>query len=374
MLLLSAQSFAESSADISGKHQRIGWIDIGKGIGIILVSFGHLPNGVGNAVSTWLPAINPTIDAIDFFRMPLFYFLGGLVFSARKPFRQFILRKVCTLIVPYYIFSTYMFVREVVALRESGSQTIKTLVGFLFYGNGLWFLWAYFCGEILAYVIRRLFSHLQHLRIIIYVCSGLVLICISRYLRFHTDFVLPFQLIRGIEATGFILLGIVAKSFLFAITRLRAVAVCVPVMIAYIISSVAAISAKSTHPLLYDGMTFIALFSGVLAFVLLSIVIGHNRILQYIGRASIVFYAVNFLSMTISKTVFFRLLHVDGAILPIPMQYTVGAIVTAVALVVMGVINMFVQRWMWWSIGVPRPTKDCLARVPYRISRENPTR
>lgn len=53
---------------------RIEWIDIAKGIGIVLVSFGHVRNGDGRSV--WLPALDMLISAIYLFHMPLFYFLG----------------------------------------------------------------------------------------------------------------------------------------------------------------------------------------------------------------------------------------------------------------------------------------------------------
>ena len=41
---------------------RIEWIDIAKGIGIVLVSFGHLRNGDGQSV--WLPALDTLISCL----------------------------------------------------------------------------------------------------------------------------------------------------------------------------------------------------------------------------------------------------------------------------------------------------------------------
>lgn len=55
--------------------KRIEWIDVAKGVGIVLVSFGHLRNGDGESV--WLPALDAPIDAIYLFHMPLFFLLGG---------------------------------------------------------------------------------------------------------------------------------------------------------------------------------------------------------------------------------------------------------------------------------------------------------
>ena len=36
--------------------KRVEWIDVAKGVGIVLVSFGHLRNGDGESV--WLPALD----------------------------------------------------------------------------------------------------------------------------------------------------------------------------------------------------------------------------------------------------------------------------------------------------------------------------
>ena len=55
--------------------KRVEWIDVAKGVGIVLVSFGHLRNGDGESV--WLPALDAPIDAIYLFHMPLFFLLGG---------------------------------------------------------------------------------------------------------------------------------------------------------------------------------------------------------------------------------------------------------------------------------------------------------
>ncbi|MFQ6219197.1 hypothetical protein ACLMJC_05455, partial [Bifidobacterium longum] len=47
--------------------KRVEWIDVAKGVGIVLVSFGHLRNGDGESV--WLPALDAPIDAIYLFHM-----------------------------------------------------------------------------------------------------------------------------------------------------------------------------------------------------------------------------------------------------------------------------------------------------------------
>ena len=68
------QELSGTGCGMSGS-KRIEWIDVAKGVGIVLVSFGHLRNGDGESV--WLPALDVPIDAIYLFHMPLFFLLGG---------------------------------------------------------------------------------------------------------------------------------------------------------------------------------------------------------------------------------------------------------------------------------------------------------
>ena len=54
-------------------NRRIELIDIAKGISIILVAFAH------SKLRPYLPELN---NALSLFRMPLFFFLSGIFFSA----------------------------------------------------------------------------------------------------------------------------------------------------------------------------------------------------------------------------------------------------------------------------------------------------
>lgn len=81
--------------------QRYEWLDIAKGIGMLLVLLGHspVPLVISNQIST--------------FHMPLFFFLSGLVFKYSKynSFAALIKTKAKTLLVPYVLFYliNYMF-------------------------------------------------------------------------------------------------------------------------------------------------------------------------------------------------------------------------------------------------------------------------
>ena len=101
--------------------------------------------------------------------MPLFYFLGGLTFSRRGGFKAFLARKAKTLLIHYYIFSLYFIAKPLAVILipslsstfhsshdygNAGHQLFKVLI----MGDGLWFLMAFFVGEIVMYGLTSLFE------------------------------------------------------------------------------------------------------------------------------------------------------------------------------------------------------------------------
>lgn len=83
-----------SSGEKLKAENRIGMIDVAKGIGIILVVFAHI---------NYTPNI---LNAIYSFHMPLFFLISGMMFSKQKynSFLKFVKRKFTTLICPYIFF------------------------------------------------------------------------------------------------------------------------------------------------------------------------------------------------------------------------------------------------------------------------------
>lgn len=71
--------------------KRLDWIDIAKGIAIILVIVGHT-----------VPNPSPLRHAIFSFHMPVFFILAGYTFRP-KPWRELLSGSVSRLLVPYVI-------------------------------------------------------------------------------------------------------------------------------------------------------------------------------------------------------------------------------------------------------------------------------
>lgn len=109
-----------------GSKQRDKSIDIAKGIGIILVVYGHLAC--------------PIHEEIYLFHMPLFFLLSGYFFSKSDSIKHFFLKKTKALICPFLVFYIVSFIYFYL-LNNDLADFIGTTNYFLPSNNGtLWFL------------------------------------------------------------------------------------------------------------------------------------------------------------------------------------------------------------------------------------------
>lgn len=139
--------------------KRLDWIDIAKGIAIILVIVGHVPNP------------SPLRHAIFSFHMPVFFILAGYTFRP-KPWRELLSGSVSRLLVPYVILALAW---QIPSFLMSGAPlTGGTLAGgleTLVFASGVdvpglgvtavgmaWFLAALFTSRLLFNALVRLFD------------------------------------------------------------------------------------------------------------------------------------------------------------------------------------------------------------------------
>ena len=128
---------------------RIEHIDIAKGISILLVAMFH------SELKLFAPDL---INSMGLFRMPLFFFLSGVFFSALVDSRTFLWKKSDALLKPYFSTLLSVFIVTVI-LNEN--NLLGQFAG-IFYGNGdtirlrpMWFLTHLFAVYCFSYLIFR---------------------------------------------------------------------------------------------------------------------------------------------------------------------------------------------------------------------------
>lgn len=146
--------WARKQEDVDLKEKRLDYLDMTKGIGIILVVIGH-SGMASDGVVTWLAS----------FHMPLFLILSGMLLYHKKeetrPLRNSVKRKARSLLVPYGFFSIIYLVIDLWYIRNGQEIHLEDalLQVVSFYGlSVLWFLSSLFIGEILFLIIRKALS------------------------------------------------------------------------------------------------------------------------------------------------------------------------------------------------------------------------
>lgn len=140
--------------------KRLDWIDIAKGIAIILVIVGHT-----------VPNPSPLRHAIFSFHMPVFFFLAGYTFRP-KPWRELLSGSVPRLLVPYLVLALAWQVPTFLmsgapltgGTLVAGLETIVFASGVDVPGLGVaavgmaWFLAALFTSRLLFNALMLLFD------------------------------------------------------------------------------------------------------------------------------------------------------------------------------------------------------------------------
>lgn len=125
------------------KENRIKFIDIAKGIGILFVVIGHCIEG-NSLLGKWIWS----------FHMPLFFILSGMCFSEKKypVFLQFLKKRIKTLLLPCAYFS--FIISLVASMTNSSVFALKKLI-YVGLPGALWFVLILFISEIFYYFIQK---------------------------------------------------------------------------------------------------------------------------------------------------------------------------------------------------------------------------
>ncbi|GAB4398093.1 MAG: acyltransferase family protein [Anaerolineales bacterium] len=134
-------------------NKRIGFIDIAKGIGILLVVLAH------NDLQAYAPFLHKVIYS---FHMPLFFFLSGMFFRPETPFWQLIRKRFDSLLKPYFFTLIFIYFAAVffgnMGFPVAFSRLAKSLYanGFTLDWVAMWFLPALFTMNLVAFGFYRL--------------------------------------------------------------------------------------------------------------------------------------------------------------------------------------------------------------------------
>lgn len=313
--------------------QRVSWVDVCRGIAILFVMYAHM-----------LPS-----DSYRYifyaFHMPLFFFLSGFVFKEQfGSFWSLIKKSFKTILLPYFMFAvlTYLFW----FLKEH--TTHNTLQDFLYqlqgivYGSGnngylyfnvaLWFLPCLFITKIgFAFLTKittdtkALIIALIGLSLIGYELStyyllaklpyGLEIACTS-IVFFGTGFLIKrnVQLLEKIKSRGFVI---------FAAGLLLTIILATINYTLYGTQIDLRLNRINNYFLFYG-----AAFCGIATWVAFSMVIGTNRILEYIGKHTLYLFVWHYLLFSYLRDITAVIISTD---IKFNTQFLMPALFTAIS-------------------------------------------
>ena len=194
---------------------RIDYLDIAKGIGIILVYIGHCY--IGERTQT----LSNVIYWIYSFHMPFFFFVSGMLFSSKKKkFRVFIWNKSISLLIPYVFFSILNWPLLKIFVHSPGNVLLDG------WGqNPLWFIPVLYMLEVLHYFIlfdkrwKRCLSFFILLAVLIWKThyNGWLPYAISELTWFYFCFLSGYLLKKFIVVPSNLSKAIIPSTLLFII-------------------------------------------------------------------------------------------------------------------------------------------------------------
>lgn len=158
----SKESTVDGALAMIGNARRLDWVDAARGIGIVLVVFGHVWRGLWQADILTNAALYAGVDAaIYLFHMPLFFLVSGMFFEKsvlRDGASTSILKRCETLLYPLLLWSWIMAAFLLFAGAFTTRDAISPMEALLFPfppKDIFWFLWALFVIQVVCMLLVR---------------------------------------------------------------------------------------------------------------------------------------------------------------------------------------------------------------------------
>jgi len=206
----------DPSENAEKKSSRIEYIDIAKGIGILLVALAHAD----------ISLISPYLHRLIYsFHMPLFFFLSGYFFNPETPFWKLIKKRFNSILKPYLITIALIYIASLsftnMRFMNAFDRILRSLYGTGYYIDWvqLWFLPSLFVTSLFAYIFYRIvLIHItkRYIRwLILLVLQAVAIIFLGKFYPFSISFLgieqelygLPFNLDLVLLSGFFYILG-----------------------------------------------------------------------------------------------------------------------------------------------------------------------
>lgn len=276
--------------------KRIEYIDLAKGICILLVVYMHC-----QIEGEQLPSMESKLST---FRMPLYFILSGLFFKEYGGLLDFIIRKTNKLLIPFITF--YFTIGIVMQILHNlyfhtHSNYLSLHFYFAFYyesfnsmPNAIWFLLCLFEVNCIFYLLLTVSTRVFSNKLVIYLLS--ITIGAIGYILGINNFNLPMWIDTSFTVMPFFCFGYYIKhntTFLFSndYNQYDIIIFFLCIITVYVLGDTA-IYLKNTFILSFPSL-YICGILGSIAVLILSRRLKYNLIISYVGRYSIIVLIVH---------------------------------------------------------------------------------
>ena len=328
--------------------KRIEFVDLTKGICIILVVMSHI-GGPFEQMDTH--------HIIVSFRMPLYFFISGIFFKSYEGFLGFFIRKVNKLIIPFIFFYVGAFMAKYIVWKVAPGvfqlpvEWSDLLVIFhkhdlIDFNPPIWFLLALFNCNIIFYLVHSLRK--KHLSLMFALA---ILIGIAGFTLGKLRIELPLYIDVAMTALPFYVGGFWIRRYNFFLMphrfdKLIPGFVLVAIVAMYFISSKIGMRTNS-----YDGNIFqvyIAAFCGIFAIMLIGKQFKKAPVISYLGRYSVVTLGIHAFILHFCHKIFDKFIHNEW-VLAFTLLVVVLGISLALTPVIVKIMPQFVAQKDFFS-------------------------
>lgn len=330
--------------------KRLSWIDVMKGVGMLLVIFGHasLPNEVRKYIYS--------------FHMPLFFCISGYLFNIKKydGFNQFLKSKAKSLLIPYIFLSVlnycYYFILKILA-HKFNEISLKPLIGVLVgirdtewtMCNGtMWFVLAlFFCEIILFYIVKLLKDRDVHILI-----SLLVFAVIGFFYNSFINIKLPFSIDEVFVSITFVGLGYIIKKRDLVSKFNSKIYIILFITLNFVFQII------NTQVNLFDLECgnyiyfYISAISGIMMVMIICKNINKSKFLEFIGKNTLLLLSIHqFVIYNQFKRIYDIIQINDFTLILLAITYTV------LTLIILYIPIVFVNKYCPFIVGKNRITQ-----------------